>query len=1073
MRKTGASKTSSLTVSRLYGAEFLQGSGIADVATERAVSRKLRFGVWIRRTPDRVGFFPSFVEFAAVYFDMSEEERAGWCEFFLPNAPVRLFFDVEWIARDDTEDPQGVLDSVHRAVQAVLERCVVGNPPPDVSYTLQHHGRWLLDTGGRQIWYKYSFHMKYTHLIFSDYDSMCKFARTVNDTGENLERALVDSPMQSKSVIDVSMYARRVLRMPMARKWKDASGSICVPEDIDINPSIYFAAAVPTGAPTIDVTPLTDHNTRRLKQTRIEFLPAFETDYPPIDVTPDENRMIVARMRAANILVPETIQLNWQATDAGLPKVEIRLANHECLLCKRLHERAPFYLIFFRSDNVVCYNCYRYAAEHPSRSHHSFVLPLSDVERILDADEPVPWDEVYELDRVKGYVFPGAKSTLCVQAQYGLGKTKALEALFQRMEKGNSVIFVTNRIRLARKYAAQFEQFGVQNYERVKYGDAKPGLGFRVATCYNSLLKFTGETIKYDYVILDEISSVLPDTMNRYVAGNGVLLNAFGDLVYKAHRVVAMDAHVTWMAYDFLVTVRGRPTVHMICNTYQRPCDRVVYECKYDFTQMVFEHLRDGKRVVVASMSKSYTNRLYDALVKEFGGDADIGIAKVNADHEGGKAHHAPGFVVDNTTTWKTLRCLIYSPSIGAGVSFEELHFDVMFIYGYVCKQTPTAADVLQMMHRVRQLIDDKVYVYWAKDKLYLEEAFDFPSNIGKMVELFKRNDAATLVSMMPTPPPVLLELHPISRMPNMRRLFSLDYWGLRLYCGVLLRRLRSLLHFKELFFEMLEHNGYRRGTIDNVVELEDEDGGLAQRLLSQQQRERRQAELIAEYPEIEPSIVKHVVDVPADAFRSFRRTCEWLADPVAFSNAVREDATAQANATDHLPHVHDIIDRPDVRRDWVQRMVREAILVNPSDHEVFCSNASEYAALRNRVQTWWEANPMPKSGRKRALGSTDKVDQKKVAQFLMTGIKDHGFFVETTGSSQRADRTYRLTMRPIVYLRDLAAQAPDRIHSFIYDLCREQVDHRRKRGLPANIDYTKAELGEWYASGAKKRSER
>lgn len=63
----------------------------------------------------------------------------------------------------------------------------------------------------------------------------------------------------------------------------------------------------------------------------------------------------------------------------------------------------------------------------------------------------------------------------------------------------------------------------------------------------------------------------------------------------------------------------------------------------------------------------------------------------------------------DLNNLWKT-DLLMYSPTIGAGVNFDEDHFDYLFVI--LSRMSCNPRDTIQMMNRVRRFTNNKVVVY-------------------------------------------------------------------------------------------------------------------------------------------------------------------------------------------------------------------------------------------------------------------------------------------------------------------------------------------------------------------------
>lgn len=60
----------------------------------------------------------------------------------------------------------------------------------------------------------------------------------------------------------------------------------------------------------------------------------------------------------------------------------------------------------------------------------------------------------------------------------------------------------------------------------------------------------------------------------------------------------------------------------------------------------------------------------------------------------------------DVNSSWVNYDCVIYSPSVQSGVSFEKTHFD--YVYGIFCNLTNKSNDCSQMLHRVRNVKCDR-----------------------------------------------------------------------------------------------------------------------------------------------------------------------------------------------------------------------------------------------------------------------------------------------------------------------------------------------------------------------------
>lgn len=157
---------------------------------------------------------------------------------------------------------------------------------------------------------------------------------------------------------------------------------------------------------------------------------------------------------------------------------------------------------------------------------------------------------------------------------------------------------------------------------------------------------------------------------------------------------------------------------HWIRNTYVRPSNRrcmitvnkrktkekalkelVIYK--------VCEALKSGKKIVVSSSTKRFTEEIKSEVFKQFTDTKAMLVYNSDTDRKTVLEHA----MIPNDV-WKQYDILIYSPSITAGISFEMQHFDEMFSYLENSFFTPTVDLALQQMFRVRQLVGGNMNIF-------------------------------------------------------------------------------------------------------------------------------------------------------------------------------------------------------------------------------------------------------------------------------------------------------------------------------------------------------------------------
>lgn len=855
-----------ITTEIVDGVKWFSGTGAKSASIDYGRRAQHSLFVHVRRTPDRYASFRTKTAFVDHYRALTPEERTGYCEVIPLVSPVRLYFDVEWTSERATEDWHDTVDAINGMVRLALENMGLPGPLPRLDFKILFCGRWSDD----KMRYKYSYHMKYQHLVFNCMQEMVLFLSQIDHMSRSESRVYKAELDNVRRVMDFKVYTgNQSLRMPWARKWRDAfaiTSPACEEPDFWEHPELYLVTPIPDDHDLIDVRGIPMNRAKRQERIDRFFQPrpiGVMTTFPRPNVTPIEHDMIARSLLEAAIPFVDSHEgyKHWKCRSFEEVYLldMLLMPGYLCRFCERVHERPAHHLTYYRRKQRVYFACYRNDAEATDfhDNHQFFAITMDpDMDPHIEPDAPIPVNEEYHEPRMRPYVFPDGKTTLLVEAQYGLGKTKKLFPYLAALPQAATVLFITNRIRLARKYASDFQQFGVQNYENLKgLPDTAAKLqGWRLATCYNSLRKFTAPNFSYDLVILDEITSVLPDTMGRYTAYDDRLLAVFGDTIQRAARVIALDADMARISYEFLAKLRGANALWVVRNSYRRPIDRTFTTLTASFEPMVIEKLRAGLRVVVASMSKAFTDKLFEDIQRALGGNSEIRFAKVNAEHQHGAAHNCPGFRADNLDTWQQLNCLIYSPSVGAGISFEIEHFDELFLYAWVCPETPTTFDVGQMLHRVRSLRNGNVYVYWARELTITDDKMAlYPVNAADVMTKFERHDASVIRSLMPreNPPSAGLQYTGQDGRLNWDSLWRLDHWMVALYANIVMRRVRSLVQFRALLHAMLAAMGYGFANEDNRPE----DGAVARALQqadpAAQERIRTKEEIQRRLPQV------------------------------------------------------------------------------------------------------------------------------------------------------------------------------------------------------------------------------
>ena len=400
-----------------------------------------------------------------------------------------------------------------------------------------------------------------------------------------------------------------------------------------------------------------------------------------------------------------------------------RNINPICPFAQRTHRNNHIFIKCYVNKPCMylcCYNdkcsvkgslsLFPYTAEDIQHNASINVHPES-----LHAQDSVEWSQIYTEKYMKPY--PN-DNVVCIRAGMGVGKTVAMkEFVKQHFTPTTKSIILTFSRNLARKYANDFqsEKFvSYQDVSRTYINDSK------VIVCLDSLWRVLLRNP--DYIFIDEALSVFLHFNSPLMNKTSEISTLLELLVRQAKHTFYIDACIdntfmTNVISYFYKNSQTKPT--WIFNKYVRPTNKkavIKYipgakatktlsdnPIAYSAMQRVIELVDKGNKVVVCSSTKKFTIVLKAILLDKF---PNKSIMIYNSD-----TSKEEGACID-TSIWSTLDILIYSPSITAGVSFEELHFDCLVAYLVNSPRTPSIDVALQQMFRVRQLKDGDMYIY-------------------------------------------------------------------------------------------------------------------------------------------------------------------------------------------------------------------------------------------------------------------------------------------------------------------------------------------------------------------------
>lgn len=119
------------------------------------------------------------------------------------------------------------------------------------------------------------------------------------------------------------------------------------------------------------------------------------------------------------------------------------------------------------------------------------------------------------------------------------------------------------------------------------------------------------------------------------------------------------------------------------------------------FAHAIANLLKQGKNVAVKTHHGPNEIEALAGILRSYCPQKVIHTLHANVDDKATKLTDFEGF-------WKTSNCLIFSPLVDCGISFDDIHFHHMF--GWFNGQTSNAQNCVQGLMRVRKLVDESVF---------------------------------------------------------------------------------------------------------------------------------------------------------------------------------------------------------------------------------------------------------------------------------------------------------------------------------------------------------------------------
>lgn len=299
-------------------------------------------------------------------------------------------------------------------------------------------------------------------------------------------------------------------------------------------------------------------------------------------------------------------------------------------------------------------------------------------------------------------MFPPNKDIYIIKAEMKMGKTKEC-IKFLANNDIKSAIIISFRKTFANDMKKRYKNFSL--YSDID-GEIDLNQHPKLIIQIESMWRIKYPLPIIEVIILDEIESIWSQFSSTYFRDFYGSINAFEKLIKISKKIICMDANVSKRTFSLLPLIR---TDFGLNYSYYKNIYNPSKDCKYyiisEFYRIIAiitKYVQKKKKIAIMTSSIKRSEQL-----KKYLSTFGISIGLYNSKtKESIKDKHFG----DVNFYWAKYDCIICTPSVSAGVSFEKEHFDVVF--GLFVSESCNTQTCRQMLGRIRNVKDNKIYLY-------------------------------------------------------------------------------------------------------------------------------------------------------------------------------------------------------------------------------------------------------------------------------------------------------------------------------------------------------------------------
>jgi hypothetical protein len=280
--------------------------------------------------------------------------------------------------------------------------------------------------------------------------------------------------------------------------------------------------------------------------------------------------------------------------------------------------------------------------------------------------------------------------TLCIKSNMKTGKTFAMPSIFNQYQ---TVVVVYFRISLNKEIHSKWKQHGFEIYNEIK-GDINLEEHPRIIIQVDSVHRLIGQC---QLLILDEIESLESHLCSSEYIEKERCFNVLQNYIKYSNKLIVCDATLTDDTIEAFTSKR-KGKLFKILNQYKsyNHITATNIHIKEELFRRIEDLLTNNKNIVIPTNSKAFCRKISKFIQNNFPNIKLLSIYK--------NEKYVP------VEEWSNYNVITYTPTIVAGVSFDQTHFHTCI--AYFTNNSCNASMSSQMLFRVRQLIDNNMVIY-------------------------------------------------------------------------------------------------------------------------------------------------------------------------------------------------------------------------------------------------------------------------------------------------------------------------------------------------------------------------